>query len=52
MVLDLVEAAEWGPSAPAIPPSPAKDRLAGATAAKAVALALTAGVEPIKVRRH
>lgn len=50
MVLELVEAQEWGPSAPRIPPSEAKDRLAEVTAAKAVAMALTPGIDPIKVR--
>jgi hypothetical protein len=49
MVLELVEAQEWGPSAPRIPPSAAKDRLAEVTAAKAVAMALTPGIDPIKV---
>jgi cell division protease FtsH len=48
MVLELVEAQEWGPSAPRIPPSAAKDRLAEVTAAKAVAMALTPGIDPIK----
>ncbi|WIA18809.1 hypothetical protein OEZ85_003491 [Tetradesmus obliquus] len=48
MVLELVEAQEWGPSAPRIPPSEAKDRLAEVTAAKAVAMALTPGIDPIK----
>ncbi|KIZ04815.1 cell division protease FtsH [Monoraphidium neglectum] len=48
MVLEVIEAQEWGPGAPKIPPSEAKDRLALVTAAKAVALALTPGVEPIK----
>jgi hypothetical protein len=49
MVLELVEAQEWGPSAPKIPPTAAKERLAHITAAKAVALALTPGLDPIKV---
>ena len=48
MVLEVIEAQEWGPSAPRIPPSEAKERLALVTAAKAVAMALTPGVEPIK----
>lgn len=48
MVMELVEAQEWGPSAPRIPPSAAKNRLAEVTAAKAVAMALTPGIEPIK----
>jgi hypothetical protein len=49
MVLELVEAQEWGPSAPKIPPTAAKERLAHITAAKAVAMALTPGLDPIKV---
>eukprot|EP00879_Flechtneria_rotunda_P028369 GHRR01030473.1.p1 GENE.GHRR01030473.1~~GHRR01030473.1.p1 ORF type:complete len:319 (+),score=89.91 GHRR01030473.1:118-957(+) len=48
MVIELVEAQEWGPSAPRIPPSEAKNRLAEITAAKAVAMALTPGIDPIK----
>lgn len=44
----LIEAQEWGPSAPRIPPSEAKNRLAAVTAAKAVAMALCPGIEPIK----
>lgn len=38
---------EWGTVAPKIPPSEAKNRLALVTAAKAVALALTPGLDPI-----
>lgn len=38
---------EWGSVAPKIPPSEAKNRLALVTAAKAVALALTPGLDPI-----
>jgi cell division protease FtsH len=49
MVLELIEAQEWGPSTPKIPYTAAKDRLAHITAAKAVALALTPGLDPIKV---
>lgn len=48
MMLELVEAQEWGPSAPRIPASEAKNRLSLITAAKAVALALTPGIDPIK----
>jgi hypothetical protein len=48
MVMEVIEAQEWGPSAPRIPPSEAKSRLAFVTAAKAVAMALTPGLEPIK----
>lgn len=50
MVLELIEAQEWGPSAPKMPYTAAKERLAHITAAKAVALALTPGLDPIKVR--
>lgn len=50
MVLELIEAQEWGPSTPKIPYTAAKDRLAHITAAKAVALALTPGLDPIQVR--
>jgi len=50
MVLELIEAQEWGPSTPKIPYTAAKERLAHITAAKAVALALTPGLDPIKVR--
>ncbi|GLC47538.1 hypothetical protein PLESTB_001403000 [Pleodorina starrii] len=48
MVLELVEGLDWGDKAPRIPESEAKDRLALVTAAKAVAFALTPGLEPIK----
>ncbi|PNW85891.1 hypothetical protein CHLRE_03g201100v5 [Chlamydomonas reinhardtii] len=48
MVLELVEGLNWGEQAPRIPDSEAKDRLALITAAKAVAFALTPGLEPIK----
>ncbi|GLI69609.1 hypothetical protein VaNZ11_014276 [Volvox africanus] len=48
MVLELVEGINWGETAPRIPESVAKDRLALVTAAKAVAFALTPGLEPIK----
>ncbi len=50
MVLELIEAQEWGPSTPKIPYTAAKERLAHITAAKAVAMALTPGLDPIKVR--
>lgn len=50
MVLELIEAQEWGPTTPKIPYTAAKERLAHITAAKAVALALTPGLDPIKVR--
>lgn len=49
MVLELIEAQEWGPSTPKIPYTAAKERLAHITAAKAVAMALTPGLDPIKV---
>lgn len=49
MVLELIEAQEWGPSSPKIPYTAAKERLAHITAAKAVAMALTPGLDPIKV---
>lgn len=48
MVLEVIEAQEWGTTAPRIPESEAKARLAYVTAAKAVAMALTPGIEPIK----
>jgi cell division protease FtsH len=48
MVLEIIETQQHGPSAPPIPPSEAKWRLALITAAKAVAFALTPGLEPIK----
>ncbi|PNH06599.1 ATP-dependent zinc metalloprotease FtsH [Tetrabaena socialis] len=48
LVLELVENLNWGEKAPRIPDSEAKDRLAMVTAAKAVAFALTPGLEPIK----
>ncbi|EFJ40530.1 hypothetical protein VOLCADRAFT_121711 [Volvox carteri f. nagariensis] len=48
MVLELVEGLNWGEKAPRIPDTAAKDRLALVTAAKAVAFALTPGLEPIK----
>jgi len=48
MVMELVEGLNWGTRAARIPPSEAKDRLAMVTAAKAVAFALTPGLDPIK----
>ncbi|KAG2494742.1 hypothetical protein HYH03_006989 [Edaphochlamys debaryana] len=48
LVLELVQGLNWGDQAPRIPESEAKDRLALVTAAKAVAFALTPGLEPIK----
>lgn len=48
MMLELVEGINWGTAAGRIPPSEAKNRLALVTAAKAVALALTPGMERIK----
>lgn len=48
MVLDIIENLNFGPTSPKIPPSEAKNRLAIVTAAKAVAFALTPGVDVIK----
>ncbi|GFR40632.1 hypothetical protein Agub_g1214 [Astrephomene gubernaculifera] len=48
LVMELVEGLNWGEKAPRIPDSQAKDRLALVTAAKAVAFALTPGLEPVK----
>lgn len=48
MMLELVEGINWGVAAGRIPASEAKDRLALVTGAKAVALALTPGLERIK----
>lgn len=48
MVLELIEGINWGTAADKLPPSEAKNRLALVTAAKAVALALTPGVDEIK----
>jgi cell division protease FtsH len=48
MVLEIIEQQEFGPAAPPIPDTAAKRRLALVTAAKAVAMALTPGIDPIK----
>jgi len=49
MALELVEGIDWGMRTPKIPSGEAKDRLALVTAAKAVAFALTPGMEKIDV---
>ncbi|KAL6751221.1 FtsH-like AAA+ protein [Haematococcus lacustris] len=48
MLMELVAGSNSGPLAPRIPDSEAKNRLAYITAAKAVAMALTPGIEPIR----
>jgi len=48
MVLELIETLNFGGTAPKLPDGEAKRRLAAITAAKAVAFALTPGVDVIR----
>lgn len=48
MIMDLIDNQSWGEATGKIPPSEAKNRLALVTAAKAVAFALTPGLDPIR----